>query len=121
MIRKLPKIFFSYSFSFSKKLSTNLRYYKRTTLNHNVNAKIEAFVLSFMIHATPINEDTIISTPKRGRPKQKIKDDKLYAPCNFSFKKTTIEKIQEYKKKDKMPNLDAEVEKHLNVQIPVRK
>lgn len=104
---------FSYSFSFSKQTCDNLRYYKKTNENHEINKVSEKFILFF------IKKSTKIHPPKRGRPhtKKDVKD--VYIPFSFSFLKSTIEAIKEYKKSSK-DSLDAALENHLNLQIPVR-
>lgn len=118
MIRKFPKLFSSYSFSFTSKTADNLRYFKKTTLGHTLNTQADQFILNFIEHATD-TDDSI--SPKRGRPKKPLKEGNIYAPFNFSLKDTTIKIIQEYKKKDCMPSLDVALEKYLDLQIPVRK
>lgn len=121
MIRKFPKLFSSYSFSFTTKTSNNLRYFKKTTLGHTLNTQADEFILSFIQNAKPLTDNDVHVSPKRGRPKKPLKEGNIYAPFNFSLKDTTIKIIQGYKKKDNMPSLDVALEKYLNIQIPVRK
>ena len=105
---------FSYSFSFSKNTCDNLRYYKKTNGDHKINEVSEKFILSF------IEKSSKIDSPKRGRPHKKKDSKDKYMPFNFSFLKNTIQAIQEYKKSSKKNSLDAALQNHLNLQIPVR-
>ncbi len=116
MIIKKKRKNFSYSFSFSKNTCDNLRYYKKTHTNHQINEKSEEFVLDFISKEI---QNITGEGPKRGRPKQKIGKNEIYMPYSFSFKKNTIKKIKEYKSKSNMPSLDNALEKYLNLQIPV--
>ena len=116
MIIKKKRKNFSYSFSFSKNTCDNLRYYKKTHTNHQINEKSEQFVLAFIENET---QNITTDGPKRGRPKQKVAENEIYVPYSFSFKKNTKKKIQEYKSKSNMPSLDHALEKYLNLQIPV--
>lgn len=116
MILKKKRKNFSYSFSLSKNTCDNLRYYKKTHTNHQINEKSEKFVLDFIVKET---QNITTDGPKRGRPKEKVDENDIYVPFSFSFKKNTIKKIQEYKSKSNMASLDHALEKYLNLQIPV--
>ena len=105
---------FSYSFSFSKNTCDNLRYYKKTNGDHQINEVSEKFIISFIEKST-----TTLNTLKRGRPHTKKDSKEKYIPFNFSFLQSTIDVIREYKKVSKN-SLDAALQNHLNLQLPVR-
>lgn len=116
MIIKKKRKVFSYSFSFSKNTCENLRYYKKTHTNHKINEISEKFVLDFITKET---ESIITSWPKRGRPKKKMNENDIHVPYSFTFKKSTKNKIKEYKEKLNLSSVDSALEKYLNLQIPV--
>jgi len=111
MMKKISK--FSYSFSFSKNTCDNLRYYKKTNNDHLINNMSEKFILSFIKNSTK----TLSSKEKRRYNHKNIQD--VCVPFSFSFLKSTIHEIQEFKKSSKY-SLDEVLENHLNLQIPVR-
>ena len=116
MILKKKRKNFSYSFSFSVNTCDNLRYYKKTHTNHQINTVSENFILDFIDKETQTIET---NSPKRGRPKQKRDKNEIYVPYSMSFKKKTIQLIKEYKKKPNVQSLDNTLEQYLNLQIPL--
>ena len=119
-MKKNNDLCFSHSFSFQLKTCQDIRYYRKTSPQHDLKNKVETFILNFI--QKPVNVTDDISITTKGRPKKKENLDKInkYKSFQFSLKKSTIQKIRDYKKKENMPNLDKNVEEYIKLTVPCR-
>lgn len=107
----------SYSFSFQLKTCQDIQYYRKTTPGHKLKEKVERFILDFIKNQSNPTEEAAT----KGRPplgKNMVDIDK-YTPFQFSLKKSTIKKIQNYKEQNKF-DLDKNVEEYIKLNMPSR-
>ena len=71
----------------------------------------------------PVNVTDNIPLTTKGRPKKNKPIDEInkYESFQFPLKKSTIQRIRDYKKKkDNVPNLDRNVEEYIKLVVPCR-
>ncbi len=111
---------FSYSFSFQLKTCQDIRYYRKTSPQHDLKNKVETFILNFILKPANVTDDIPLTTKGRPKKNKTINEINKYESFQFPLKKSTIQRMRDYKKNGNTPNLDKNVEEYIKLVVPCR-